>query len=174
MCGRPRSGVPRYVCPNMPGGNTCGRTATNAARTDDHIRDLVLTALASPELADRLRQRDEASPELAAAVRADEAQLEELAAAWASGELSRGKWKIARGIIDARLDRNRRRLASASAAARLADLVGTFDDLIGRWERMNVSQRRAVVAAVLERVDVRPADPRRRWDPERFDVRWQA
>src|SRR5690606_15454035 len=33
MVGRPRSGVPRYVCPNTPGGNSCGSLATNAAST---------------------------------------------------------------------------------------------------------------------------------------------
>jgi site-specific DNA recombinase len=33
MCGRPRSGVPRYVCPNVPGTDSCGGVATNAAHT---------------------------------------------------------------------------------------------------------------------------------------------
>lgn len=174
MCGRPRSGVPRYVCPNMPGGTTCGGTATNAARTDEHVRDLVLVALASPGLADRLRERSDVDPELPASIRADEAQLEELAAAWASGEITRGEWRTARDVIESRLDRDRTKLAHTSATAPIEGLVGDYDDLLPRWDALNISQRRAVLAAVLERVDVNPADPHKRWDPDRFEPAWRA
>lgn len=174
MCGRPRSGVPRYVCPNLPGGATCGGTATNTARTDDHVRDLVLIALSSPDMAERLRERSDVDPELPASIRADEAQLEELAAAWASGDITRGEWRTAREIIENRLDRNRTRLLRASATAPIDTLVGDYDDLLARWESLNTSQRRAVVGAVLERVDVNPADPHKRWDPDRFVPGWRA
>jgi site-specific DNA recombinase len=174
MSGRPRSGVPRYVCPNMPGGATCGRTATNAERTDQHVRDLVLTALDSPDMADRLRRRDEIDPALVEAIRTDEAQLGELAAMWAAGEIGRGEWRTARQVIETRLAGNRDRLARASVAAPLPAFVGTYEDMLARWERLNLSQRRAVVAAVLLRVDVRPADRTRRWDPDRFDPEWRV
>lgn len=174
MCGRPRSGVPRYVCPNMPGGSTCGGIATNAARTDQLVRDLVLVALASPGLADRLRERSDVDPELPASIRADEAQLEELAATWATGDITRGEWNIARGIIEHRLERNRTRLTRVSATAAIDTLAGDYGDLLTRWHRMNTSQRRAVVAAVVDRIDVNPADPRRRWDPSRFAPHWRA
>lgn len=174
MCGRPRSGVARYVCPNLPGGKTCGGTATNAARTDDFVRDLVLVALSSPDLAERLRRHDDVDPELPAQIRADEAQLEELASVWASGEISRGEWRVAREIIESRLDGNRSRLARVSVTAPIDDVVGDYDDLLARWETMNVSQRRAVVAAVLDRVDVNPSNPRKRFDPDRFAPVWRV
>lgn len=174
MCGRPRSGVARYVCPNLPGGTTCGGTATNTERTDDHVRDLVLVALASPGLAERLRERADVDPELPAVVRADEAQLEELAAAWATGEITRGEWRTARDIIEARLDRNRAQLTRTSVTAPIDLMVGDYDDLRARWDALNVSQRRALVGAVLDRVDVQPANPRKRWDPDRFQPRWRA
>lgn len=176
MCGRPRSGVPRYVCPNTPGGSTCGRTATNAAHTDDHVRDLVLVALASPELGRRLRGHDEVDPALPAAIRHDEEQLEELAAAWAAGDITRGEWRVARDIIDKRLGHNRTKLArtATASAAPLDDWHGSYDDLLARWEGLNVAQRRSLAATVLERVDVAPADPRRRWDPDRFHPVWRA
>lgn len=174
MCGRPKGQTPRYVCPNMPGGTTCGGTATVAARTDDHVRDMVLLALASEDLAARLRNRDELDPQLPARVRADELQLEELAEAWAHGELSRGEWRAARDVIERRLVGNRARLVRASAAAPLSDLNGTYDDLLDRWAAMNVAQRRAVVGAVVERVDVAAADPRKKWDPDRFHPVWRA
>lgn len=174
MSGRPRSGVPRYVCPNLPGGDTCGGTATNAERTDEHVRDLVLVALSSPELAERLREHTDVDPELPACIRADEAQLDDLAALWASGEITRGEWRVAREIIESRLNRNRTRLARVSPAAPLDTLTGGYDDLRARWEQMNTSQRRAAVAVVVERVDVNPSNPRKRWDPDRFYPVWRA
>lgn len=174
MCGRPRSGVPRYVCPNLPGTETCGGTATNAERTDDRVRDLVLVALSSPEMGDRLREREEVDPELPAAIRADEGQLEELAEAWAAKEITRGEWKVARELIEVRLERNRSKLARVSVTAPLDELVGDYDDLLERWKAMNDSQRRAVVAAAVERVDVLPADPSKRWDPARFKPAWRV
>jgi site-specific DNA recombinase len=92
MNGRPRSGVPRYVCPNVPGTASCGGVATNAARTDKHVRDMVLTALDSPELAKRVRHQA-GDDGLAEEVRADEEQLEELAQAWAAREsAARNGW----------------------------------------------------------------------------------
>jgi len=174
MCGRPRSGVPRYVCPNTPGGTTCGGTATNAQRTDDLVRDLVLIALSSPDLAQRLCASSNVDPELPATVRADEAQLEELATAWASGEVTRGEWRAARQVIEGRLERNRSKLARVSTTAPIDSLVGDYADLLGRWEEMNTSQRRAVAGAVLEYVNVQPSDPHKRWDAARFEPIWRA
>lgn len=177
MCGRPRSGVPRYVCPNVPGTNTCGRTATNTEHTDEHVRDLVLVALSSPEMAERLRRQEDADdPTLAATVRADEARLEELAAMWAAGEISRTEWRTARDVLDKRLEQNRAKFARAAAAAvaPLSDWTGSYEDLLARWNAQSVAQQRLVVAAVLDHVDVAPADPRKRWDPDRFQPTWRA
>ncbi|WP_285585916.1 recombinase family protein [Herbidospora sp. NBRC 101105] len=92
MNGRPRSGVPRYVCPNVPGSGSCGGIATNTTRTDDHVRDMLLTALDSPTLAQRIRSQTGDNHNLAELVRTDEEQLEELAEAWAS----RKEWMAAR------------------------------------------------------------------------------
>lgn len=174
MSGRPRSGVPRYVCPNMPGGKTCGRVATNAARTDDHVRDLVLVALEDPGFVDRLHAIAEVDPEVRRAVVQDERRLEELAVEWADGEISRAEWKTARERIESRLTTNRRRLTRVAAARSLEGMTGSYDELLAEWDRRNDAQRRAVVTATLIKVVVKPADPRRRWDPDRFDPEWRV
>jgi site-specific DNA recombinase len=174
MVGRPRSGVPRYVCPNTPGGPGCGGTATNAARTDDHVRDLALYALESPELAGRLRAQESLDPALLAQLSADESKAVELAQAWAEGEITRGEWQAARDVLDDRLARTRHRVARTSRTAPLIDFAGTYDDLAVRWETLPVARRRAIVGAVMEAIEVRPADPRTRWDPDRFLPTWRA
>ncbi|MER7050339.1 recombinase family protein [Streptomyces jumonjinensis] len=174
LTGRPRSGVPRYVCPNTPGTDACAGTATNAGRTDDHVRDMVLAALASPGFTARLRTQDDTGDDLYDEIRADEQELEELAEDMGERRITRKEWMVARQPIADRLARNRVKLGQVSSTAVITSFVGTFEDMRARWERMNNSQRRAVVKACVRSVDVRPADPRKRWDPDRFVFDWIA
>jgi len=173
MSGRPKGSTPRYVCPNTPGGTTCGRTATNTARTDELIRDMVLTALDSPALTSRLTATDDATAANAAALREAEGRLEELAATWAAGEITRGEWRTARDVLEKRA----RALRETVLASRRQTALGAVDlsgDMRAWWDAAPVGPRRELVAAVVDRVTVRPADQRKRWDPDRFDVAWRA
>ncbi|WP_438491704.1 recombinase family protein [Streptomyces asiaticus] len=174
MVGRPRSGVPRYVCPNTPGTDACGGTATNAERTDDQIRDMVLAAFESPTFMKRLREPDEDGSELYEKVRADEEELEELAQDYGNQAISRKEWMVARAPIQERLERNRARLTKVSRKAVLLGFVGSFEDMLSRWKKMNDSQRRAVITAAVRSIEVLPANPRKRWDPDRFVIDWIA
>lgn len=174
MSGRPRSGVPRYVCPNTPGTDACAGTATNAERTDEHIRDMVLAALESPAFVERLRGQDDVSGDLYEEIRIDEQELEELARDMGERRISRKEWMIARQPIEERLERNRTKLAKVSRVAVLMGFVGTFEDMQKRWKKMNNSQRRAIITACVRSIEVRPADPRKRWDPDRFAFDWIA
>ena len=178
MVGRSSRGVLRYVCNRNPDGGkgACGRMYITAAPTDERIRDLVLSALDSPEMATRLRQREALEPDLHARIRADEDELEALAADHGKGEISRAEWKAARAPIVARLDAARERLATSTQTTALDGFVGTLEEMRTRWEWCNVSQRRAVVTAVLECVTVHPATVmgRNRIDPDRIEPRWRA
>jgi hypothetical protein len=80
----------------------------------------------------------------------------------------------ARTPIEQRLEKARSQLARQSHANVLQAFIGTFDDMLARWEQMNTSQRRAVVGAVVRRIVVEPANPRKRWDPDRFKPDWVA
>ncbi|MFB7618739.1 recombinase family protein [Kitasatospora sp. NPDC056181] len=176
MVGRPRSGVPRYVCPNVPGTDSCGGTATNAKRTDDHVRDMVLAALASEQFMERLSGVEPAADaELLAEIKADEQELEDLATDFGSRKISRAEWMAARTVFDGRLEFNRARLARITRHSVLRTFVGSYDDMHARWkDKLNDSQRRAVVGAAVHRIDVLPSDPRRKWDPDRFVFDWVA
>jgi len=172
LVGRPKSGTPRYVCPNTPGGDTCGRIATVAAATDAYVRDLVLTALDSPAMHERLQQRGGDTSGLDEQVAADERRLDELATAWATGEISRREWMTARTVIEQRLDQARARLVRVDRRAALRTFVGGIEEMRDRWTRLNVAQRRAIVGAVLRTVQVQPARAGVRWDPTRFEPEW--
>ncbi|WP_431680131.1 recombinase family protein [Kitasatospora sp. KL5] len=174
MVGRPRSGVRRYVCPNTPGVASCGGTATNAERTDNHVRDMVLAALASEQFLARLsKQEPSMDEELLAEIRADEEELEELAADFGARRISRAEWMAARTPFEERLTANRARLARISPRSALAGFLGSYEDMQERWQhKLNDSQRRAIVAATVHRIDVLPASPRKKWDPDRFVFDW--
>lgn len=174
MVGRPRSGVPRYVCPNTPGTDACAGTATNAERTDAHVRDVILTALDSPAVRERLQRPDEEGSGLYEEIRTDEEELEELARDFGNRKISRKEWMIARQSVEERLERNRAKLSKTSKATVLLDFVGTYEDMRERWEKLNDSQRRAIVTSVVRSIDVGPANPRKRWDPDRFIFDWIA
>lgn len=174
MVGRPRSGVPRYVCPNVPGTDSCGGTATNAERTDELIRDMVLIALAGPEMREALTRGDEVDPALLDAIRKDEDALADLAAEKDDGFIERGEYLSRRGRIESRLEANRAKLARQTRTQPLGTMTGTYDEMAKRWESLNTAQRRAVAAAVLDHVDVLPARPGVRWDPDRFAPVWRA
>jgi hypothetical protein len=178
MVGRSSRGVLRYVCNRNPDGakGACGRMFVTAAPTDDHIRDVVLTALDSPELVARLRHRDQPESDLHARIRADEDELEALAADHGNGEISRAEWKAARSPIVARLEAARAQLAASTQTSALEGFVGSLEDMAARWEIFNTSQRRAVVTALLEKVTVHPATVRgrNRFNSGRLGPVWQA
>jgi DNA invertase Pin-like site-specific DNA recombinase len=174
MVGRPKSGVPRYVCPNTPGRDSCGGTATVAARTDRHVRDMVLTALDSPAMRKRLNKETRQDTGLSEAIREDEELLEQFAIDLATRKMKRPEWIAARSVVDARLEANYAKLAKQTGASVLAGFLGTYEDMLARWESpgMNTSQRRAIVGAVVRGILVLPAT--KKWDPDRFDFDWIA
>jgi site-specific DNA recombinase len=178
MVGRSSRGVLRYVCNKNPdGGNgACGRTYVTAAPVDEHVRDLVLTALDSPETAARLRQREAPEPDLHSQIRAYEDELEVLAADHGNGEISRAEWKAARSPVVARLEAARARLAQSTQTTALDSFVGPVQEMARRWELGNLSQRRAVLTAVLDKVVVHPAAVagRNRFDSDRLEPVWRG
>ena len=52
--------------------------------------------------------------------------------------------------------------------------MGTYHDMCAHWDRANLSQRRAVVTAVLDKVIVHPATVYGRFDPDRLEPVWRA
>ena len=102
-----------------------------------------------------------------------EGRLDQLAEMFASGEIGRREWLKARGSLEDRLQAARARLARQSRTEALTGMEGGV--LREAWGEMTFDRRRAVIAAVIERVTVGPAvKGRNRFDPERVDVTWRA
>jgi site-specific DNA recombinase len=174
LVGRSQRGKPIYVCNLDTGG--CGGLSITGEVTDAHIRDLVLSALNSPEMAQRLRQRDQPEPDLHAQIQVDEDELDALAADFGTGAISRSEWKAAREPITARLAGARQRLATSTQTNALDNFIGTYAEMADHWESSNTSQRRALISATLDRVMVHPATVRgrNRFDSGRLEPLWRG
>jgi site-specific DNA recombinase len=99
-------------------------------------------------------------------------RLDELVDAFADGTLSRADYARARARVEARMDTTRRRLAGpdsyADPADRGAGAAGGLGD-------PGLSWRRAVLAAVVERVVLHPClQGRNVFDPSRIEVVWRT
>jgi site-specific DNA recombinase len=176
-CGRRMSTRPtakgrhRYLCVRDRGG--CGHRGIDAAGTEDLVVEAVMIRLDTPALsaavAKSTQQQDDDGGELVEL----EGRLDQLAEMFASGEIGRREWLKARGSLEDRLQTARARLARQSRTEALTGMEGGV--LREAWGEMTFDRRRAVIAAVIERVTVGPAvKGRNRFDPDRVDVVWRA
>lgn len=146
-CGRkmrahqPKDGKRKYACPPKPEGcNGCTIVADDA---EAEVVAQVLAALDTPEL----QAATEDDDALTAAVEEDEAMLTQLAKDYAERLIGRAEWLEARDAVQERLDANRAKLAEAAVRVPMVDLPD-------RWEALTFDQRRTVLAAVIDRVNV--------------------
>lgn len=171
--GHPR----RYSCRPQPGRPGCGKVAISA-RIEDRVRDDVLAALAGPRLAESLRAvaaDDDEAAHLAAQLRDDERSLEELSEDfYVNRRISRAEFLGARRALEDRITGSRRGLARGVDQGVLADLSADEDALRASWDAHDVDWRRAVLIAVVDRVDIAPSTRGRVYDPDRVSIVWRA
>lgn len=171
-----RGGRRVYVCagrgnPDKP--SDCGLPVTiSADPLEAWVTEAVLLALDTPALAQASRPpRPDADD---SQLRALEAQLDELMDMFVASEIDRPRLLRGQAGLRDRIEAERRRLAKdARDRARLA--LPTNGELRSRWGDLTLTQRRAVLDAVLERVVVRPAAKRGPgFDPERAELVWRV
>lgn len=165
-----------YKCHKRPGRENCGRLSVAAEPVEALVVEAVLQRLAAPELAEMVgRKRATGTDDTAEEIAACESRRSELAEMWAAGDVSRAEWMTAKRLLDARLDAARRRLARTSGSEAVSPYVGAGDLLRASWPSLSPDQRRAILAAVIERVSIRPATRRGRiFDSNRVEVTWRA
>lgn len=177
MVARPREdGRRRYICASGPNFSGCGKTYIVADELEQFVVEAVLYRLDSPELAEAMNgSRQDADD--GAQLEADQAgaQLEELARAYADRAISLPEWLTARQPIEQRMEAARRRLARTGRESALNGHVGNASELRRVWPTLPLTRQQAIVAAVLEYVEVGPA--RRgvnRFDDSRLAAVWRV
>jgi DNA invertase Pin-like site-specific DNA recombinase len=178
LLGRPNErGQMRYVCNKVPGNRCCGKTYVLADPADELVTEMVRIALDSPALLQALRTGTGYGDDASAHEQLSTVQrkLEELAEDYASDTITRGEWLAARKRLEARQDALRRRLATTSQTAALEGLYGDSGAFQMAWKNRSLHQRRAAIAAVLDRVVVKPAvRGRNKFDRDRFKPVWRV
>jgi DNA invertase Pin-like site-specific DNA recombinase len=164
----------RYVCRTGPGLPGCGKVAVLADPADEAITELVLDALAGPDLVRALQHTGDADvAAILAQLETDEQALEEAAfARFTERTLDHRAFLKVRERLQARIASGRRQLDRLAGASALAGVPSAADDLRAAWEGWPTERRRAILQAVLTEVRVRPTgstggrfDPTRRLDP---------
>jgi site-specific DNA recombinase len=168
-------GKRRYRCPVGTGRGGCGGVTIVADDIDDLIVEAVMQRLDTPALARRLRDSagDDADAQLGEQLANDERRLLELADDYADERIGRAEWLRLRDRVEARVKDARGRLAKRASIDVLAGADGGA--LRASWPELEVTRRRAIVSAVIDRITIAPARPGfPRFDPERIDVAWRG
>jgi hypothetical protein len=179
LVARPRADHARtYVCSSGVGFSGCGKLRALSEPLEDHVRDAVFYALDSPALAETIAAvtgQDSLQQELFDRLRADEDALERLAADFYTDRiLTRPEFLAPRSSLTASIAETKRRLSGQGAVSLLSQLP-TGAALEKAWAESNLERRRAIVAAVIERIVVHPAiRGRNRFDPDRLQIVWRA
>lgn len=185
ICGGPmrtnvgKAGARIYACRRLPGTDSCGRLSIDADQADAEISEQIIAVLAGPALsaavaASAAAESQSVGDERASGdqLAADEQRLDQLAADYGDELITRREWLAARERITARIAATRRRLHTESGRSVIADLPTDVQGLRSWWGAADTSVRRAVVAALIERLVVIPRQPgaQRRFDPDRLAV----
>lgn len=178
LVARPREdGRRRYVCAKGPGFSGCGGTFVLSEPLEELVVEMVFAALDSPEFSEAMRTAgdNDATDEAMETIEAVERKLTELAEEWATDAISRAEWQAARKPLEARMEAAKRALSRTRGTTALDGFTGGSETLRKAWEGFSLDRRRAILAAVVDRVNVGPG--RRgynRFDPSRVDLRWKA
>lgn len=176
LVARPRGdGERRYICAQGPGLPGKGCVYALAEPLEEFVVEAVLWELDSPELANAIRGNGHPpATNWDRQIDGAQSKLDELAGVYAGGGITMREWLLAREPVQQQLDLARRRSAQNGHVAVLAEYVGRSGALRRRWPELGFDRQRAILAAVLAEVRVRPG--RRglnRFDPNRFELVWR-
>jgi site-specific DNA recombinase len=177
LVGGPRPGGLRsYMCKRDPGRrDACGGVRVATEWLDELVAEAVLYRLGSPALTKARRAFRKQGPgaKVARRLRDDEAALERLATDhYVDRKLGRREFLAAHNVLTRRIEQARLKLAQETSGGVVAALPG--GDLQTWWSAADLDRRRALIAAVVERITVRPIGKGRRSDPGRVDLAWRA
>lgn len=163
-----------YACwPRRAVGTDAARgfhVVREVGAVDDFVERAIWLRLLHPDLAELLVQdqrADEEMAELSAEILAKEARLNEVRDAVAAGDMSVESLKRIEARLAPEIGRARARLSRARVGPVLDGLVlPTLEEVRAAWEARTLSQRREVIRALTERVEILPLHGRKKYAPE--------
>jgi site-specific DNA recombinase len=151
----------------------CGKIRSLAEPLEAWVAAQIFRYMADSDLADEIAAVDAAPTGDVDELAGVEERLDQLAVDWADGVVDRRSWMTARSRLEARAAALRSAMATTSRARALAGIPadGTLEAI---WPDLDIDQRRAIVTALIDRVDVGPAVAGRNYfDPGRVSIAWR-
>jgi site-specific DNA recombinase len=187
ICGRCKSplvaapkghGVRTYACRANKRGDGCGGIRISAELLDEILTEAVLFRLDSPKLAKARRRlhRSDPSAALVRQLAADESALDDLARVhFVDRRIGQSEYLVARDALAARIKQARAELANSGDAGVL-EAIPRGKELRTTWEAFDLDRRRSIIAAIVDRVTVKPIGRGARSvdHPERIGITWRA
>lgn len=177
LVARPRSDKRRcYVCASGPGFAGCGKIRVLADDLERFVVAMVCEAVDTDALAAAVAvEPADTDTELASRIARLDDELNALADDYAEGAISRDAYKKAAARLDARRVDAQAELARGAVVDRRAGVLTDPVPLADRWANLNFDQRRVVLDAVVDAIEVGPAVRGRNYfDPDRVAVRWKV
>jgi site-specific DNA recombinase len=140
------------------GKGSCGLTI-DGKRLEEYVTEKAIKWLAGPGLVGIRRRHAQAGDRqarLARQLQDDGQELRKLAALKAQGRFTLDEWLVLRDGIEQRIKATRRALRRHPATAALIDLPNARDELEAAWKDMDVSRRRVILEAIIERLVIAP------------------
>jgi DNA invertase Pin-like site-specific DNA recombinase len=175
-----------YSCKGGAGFQGCDRVHQLAEPLEVLIAESVLDALDSPEMAERMRPKadNEQAAVLFDRLQADKARLTLLGDDYGDGTIDKPMFVRQKARLSERIETVGRALDQI-AAARTVTSLPPAGQVRTEWEKASTDRRRAIIAAVVEKVLIHPAGSGRRriwrdpesdfgwgFNPELIEIRW--
>jgi hypothetical protein len=159
-----------YTC-QADGGGRCGSVGISMPRLDELVTEMALTLLDSKKLRKKMA-RPRKAPKRAGEddPAAIAAEMEELAEAAGRGAIPVREYLAARKPLEAR---HNAAVAALNDDDDHAELAPLMTDPVAAWDRLTLDGQRAVLAVLLDRVEVHPATSTA-FDPERVEPIWRV
>jgi site-specific DNA recombinase len=171
-----RAGQRNYACSTAQQGG-CGRLQRSADQVENLITEALFVAVESPTW-DQVAERsaDDPTRELYERLARDQARLdklddEQVLAALDDDGVKAASLRRVRRDIEERMERTRNR-AARMRGEQVAAAVPR--NLRGAWADLSLDRKRAILAVIVERVEIHPQGMSPVFDPNAVKVTWRA
>jgi site-specific DNA recombinase len=171
MTVRGRAGQRRYCCSTAQRGG-CGRLQRSADQVESLITEALFLAVESPAW-DQVAERpaDDPTRGLHEALARDQGLLDRLEDKVVEELIKPETAKRKRAEIERRMEATRHRLAELGDARVTARIPR---NLRAAWADFSLDRKRAIIAVVVERVEIHPQGMSPVFDPDAIEVTWKA
>ncbi len=166
-----------YACRKGPGLDGCGRVSIRAPELEAYVRDLICGMLADPITRAAMAELDHdddvgaTDSSFMEALRDVETRRQRLIDLYTDGDIDRASFRTRKDSLDGEAREIEAQLATRTGSRVLAEVPGTFDELVAAWDERGIDFQRRLIEALLHPIIVNPARSRKRaFDPGRLDV----